>query len=132
MDDNIRLDIPGLPSSLPQWATESTLQEVAKQLGAKRAGVGSLDVEAKKASRSTAELSKAQKAAKEGFESVANVAGSVASTLFNTDGSLNSLLPVVESLTAMANKAARIAWVIMTRGELYVQPQHSTLEVTAN
>ena len=107
MADNIRLDIPGLPSSLPQWATESTLQEVAKQLGAKRAGVGSLDVEAKKASRSTAELSKAQKAAKEGFESVANVAGSVASTLFNTDGSLNSLLPVVESLTAMANKAAK-------------------------
>ena len=34
---------------------ESTLQEVAKQLGAKRAGVGSLDVEAKKASKSTAE-----------------------------------------------------------------------------
>lgn len=33
---------------------------------------------------------------------------------------------------AMANKAARIAWVIMTRGELYTQSQHSTLEVTAN
>lgn len=26
---------------------------------------------------------------------------------------------------AMANKAARIAWVVMTRGELYTKPQHS-------
>ena len=33
---------------------------------------------------------------------------------------------------AMANKAARIAWVVMTRGELYVQPQHPTLEVATN
>ena len=53
MADNIRLDIPGLPSSLPQWATEETLQEVAKQLGAKRSGVGSLDVATKKAAKST-------------------------------------------------------------------------------
>ena len=33
---------------------------------------------------------------------------------------------------AMANKAARIAWVVMTRGEFYVQPQHPTLEVATN
>jgi transposase len=33
---------------------------------------------------------------------------------------------------AMANKAARVAWVVMTRGELYVQPQHSTLEAATN
>lgn len=29
-------------------------------------------------------------------------------------------------VVAMANKAARIAWVVMTRGELYTKPQHST------
>jgi len=33
---------------------------------------------------------------------------------------------------AMANKAARIAWVVMTRGELYGQPNYSTQEVTTN
>lgn len=33
---------------------------------------------------------------------------------------------------AMANKAARVAWVIMTRGELYTKPHHSTLEVATN
>lgn len=33
---------------------------------------------------------------------------------------------------AMANKAARIAWVVMTRGELYTKPYDSTLEVPAN
>ena len=107
MADNIRIDIPGLPNSLPQWATEETLQEVAKQLGAKRSGINSLDVSAKEAAKSTAELTKKQKAVKEGLEVLADTAGSVASTLFSTDGSLNSLLPVVESLTSLANKAAK-------------------------
>ena len=81
MADNIRLDIPGLPSSLPQWATEETLKDIATQLGAKRSGINSLDVEAKKASKSTAELSKAQKVARASLNEVANVAGSVAQTL---------------------------------------------------
>lgn len=107
MADNIRIDLPGFPNSVPQWATEETLQEVAKQLGAKRSGVNSLDVSAKAAAKSTLELSKTQKVAKEGLESVASVAGSVASTLFNTDGSLNSLLPIVESLTAVTAKATK-------------------------
>ena len=107
MAKDITLSIDGQTTKYPSWATEETLQEVAKQLGAKRAGIGSLDVEAKKASKSTAELSKTQKAAKEGLEAVANTAGSVASTLFNTDGSLNSLLPAFESLTSLANKAAK-------------------------
>ena len=108
MADNIRIDIPGIsPTSLPQWATEETLQEVAKQLGAKRSGINSLDVSAKEAAKSTAELTKKQKAVKEGLEVLGDTAGSVASTLFNTDGSLNSLLPVVESLTSLANKAAK-------------------------
>jgi len=107
MADNIRIDIPGLPNSLPQWATEETLKDIATQLGAKRSGINSLDVEAKKASKSTGELTKTQKAAKAGLEAVANVAGSVASTLFNTDGSLNSLLPIVESLTAVTAKATK-------------------------
>ena len=107
MADNIRIDLPGFPNSVPQWATEETLQEVAKQLGAKRSGVNSLDVSAKAAAKSTLELSKTQKVVKEGLESVASVAGSVASTLFNTDGSLNSLLPIVESLTAVTAKATK-------------------------
>ncbi len=107
MADNIRLDIPGLPSSLPQWATEETLKDIATQLGAKRSGINSLDVEAKKASKSTAELSKAQKVARASLNEVANVAGSVAQTLFNTDGSLNSLLPIVETLTNAATKATK-------------------------
>jgi hypothetical protein len=107
MADNIRIDLPGFPNSVPQWATEETLQEVAKQLGAKRSGVNSLDVSAKEAAKSTEELSKKQKAVKEGLTSLADTAGSVASTLFNTDGSLNSLLPVVESLTNLASKAAK-------------------------
>ena len=107
MADNIRIDLPGFPNSVPQWATEETLQEVAKQLGAKRSGVNSLDVSAKAAAKSTLELSKTQKVVKEGLESVASVAGSVASTLFNTDGSLNSVLPIVESLTAGTAKATK-------------------------
>ena len=72
MADNIRIDIPGLPNSLPQWATEETLKDIATQLGAKRSGVNSLDVETKKAAKSTGELSKAQKAAKAGLEAVAS------------------------------------------------------------
>ena len=108
MADNIRIEIPGIsPSSLPQWATEETLREVAKQLGAKRSGINSLDVSAKEAAKSTAQLTKAQKTARATLNEVANVAGSVAQTLFNTDGSLNSLLPVVETLTNAATKATK-------------------------
>jgi len=108
MADKIRIDIPGIsPTSLPQWATEETLKDIATQLGAKRSGINSLDIEAKKASKSTAELSKAQKVARASLNEVANVAGSVAQTLFNTDGSLNSLLPIVETLTNAATKATK-------------------------
>ncbi len=107
MAKDITLSIDGQTTKYPSWATEETLKSIATQLGAKRSGVNSLDVEAKKASKSTGDLTKAQKAAKEGFEAVANTAGSVASTLFNTDGSLNSLLPAFESLTSLANKAAK-------------------------
>ena len=107
MADNIRLDIPGLPSSLPQWATEETLQEVAKQLGAKRAGVGSLDVEAKKAAKSTGDLTKAQKAAKTALQDVVSGAGTLAQSLFDTDGSLNDLTPAFETFTRLTASAAK-------------------------
>jgi len=107
MADNIRIDLPGFPNSVPQWATEETLQEVAKQLGAKRSGINSLDVSAKEAAKSTEKLTKAQRAVKASLEAVASTAGSVASTLFNTDGSLNSLLPIVENLTAVTAKATK-------------------------
>ena len=103
---NLRLNIPGFDDAInvPQWATEETLQEVAKQLGAKRSGINSLDVTAKKAAKSTKELTDAQMALKEAAESAANVAGRLAESLFNSDGSLNALTPVVDALASSIGK----------------------------
>ena len=107
MAKEVKLSIDGQEQRYPQWATEETLQEVAKHLGAKRSGVGSLDVATKKAAKTTTELTKAQKAAKTALEDVVSGAGSLAQSLFDTDGSLNDLLPAFETFTRLTKNAAK-------------------------
>ena len=102
----LRLNIPGFDDAInvPQWATEETLQEVAKQLGAKRSGINSLDVDAKKAAASTKKLTDSQQALQTAINETVTGAGKLAETLFNTDGSLNSLVPIVDALASGIDK----------------------------
>ena len=104
MADKIKLSIDGNEAQYPLWATEETLQQVATQLGAKRSGISTLDVSSKKAAKEVEKLGKGAKAIQSALTETASAAGSVAQSLFNTDGSLNSLLPAVEAVVLGFNK----------------------------
>ena len=107
MADKIKLSINGDEVQYPLWATEETLQQVATQLGAKRSGISTLDVSSKKAAKEVEKLGKGAKAIQSALTETASAAGSVAQSLFNTDGSLNSLLPAVEAVVLGFNKATK-------------------------
>ena len=104
MAKDITLSIDGDTTKYPSWATEDTLQQIAKQLGAKRSGVNSLDVSAKESAKATKELGKFAKKSSEALEEVAGFAGTLAGTISTTKGQFTDLVPVVDAFAKTLGK----------------------------
>ena len=104
MAKEVKLSIDGQEQRYPQWATEDTLQDIAKALGAKRSGINSLDVTAKDTAKTTKELSKSAKKSAEALEEVAGFAGTLAGTIATTKGNFTDLVPVVDAFAKTVAK----------------------------